>query len=72
MLGPRLAEARGAARGADAAAVFEANLRAQLTVWGAGGVDGDSEVSDYANREWGGLVGSFYAPRWDAVTMPSA
>ena len=64
MLGPRLAEARGAARNdADAAALFEANLRTQLTVWGAGGDDGDSEVSDYANREWGGLIGSFYAPR---------
>ena len=64
MLGPRLAEARAAARVAAAsAALFEANLRTQLTVWGTGGVDGDSEVSDYANREWGGLVSSFYVPR---------
>ena len=63
MLGPRLAQARAAARGPDAAALFEANLRTQLMVWGAGGVDGDSEVSDYANREWGGLISSFYVPR---------
>jgi hypothetical protein len=63
MLGPRLAEARATAQGSEAEALFEANLRRQLTVWGTGGADGDSEVSDYANREWGGLLSSFYAPR---------
>ena len=66
MLGSRLAEARKAARGTGAVGLFKVNLRTQLTVWGAGGVDGDSEVSDYANREWGGLISGFYAPRWDA------
>ncbi len=23
-----------------------------------------SQVSDYANKEWSGLISSFYAPRW--------
>ncbi len=35
MLGPRLAEARAAARGAEAAALFEANLRTQVATFTA-------------------------------------
>ena len=64
MLGPHLAEARGATRGSEDKALFEANMRTQLTVWGTGGANGDSEVSDYANREWSGLLSSFYVPRY--------
>ena len=63
LLGPRLLEARAAARSPSEAALYERNVRTQLTIWGTGGPDGDSEVGDYANKEWGGLMRSFYVPR---------
>ncbi|KAI8466868.1 MAG: tim-barrel domain-containing protein [Monoraphidium minutum] len=81
MLGPRLAAARafadvegkdeggedgGAERRRGLALLYEWNLRLQLTIWGTSDAAGDSEVSDYANKEWAGLVGGFYAPRWRA------
>lgn len=66
--GPRLAEARAAGTSAgegapssEEADLCERNLRLQLTQWGAGqGVEGDSEIHDYANKEWAGLVGGYY------------
>lgn len=46
---------------------YEWNLRTQLTIWGTSDAPGgDSEVSDYANKQWAGLVSGFYAPRWAA------
>ena len=39
---------------------FERNARTIITVWG------DSYyLSDYANRDWDGLVETFYKPRWE-------
>ncbi|KAF8069596.1 hypothetical protein HT031_001713 [Scenedesmus sp. PABB004] len=64
------AEDRGEAGGAGAegraalAGLYERNLRMQLTIWGTSSAAGDSEVSDYANKEWAGLISGFYAPRW--------
>ena len=34
----------------------------QITIWGTGN-DGNSEVHDYANKEWAGLLRSFYKGR---------
>jgi hypothetical protein len=48
------------------AALYDWNMRTQLTIWGTSAVAGDSEVSDYANKEWSGLIASFYLPRWQA------
>jgi len=45
---------------------YEWNLRTQLTIWGTSAAAGDSEVSDYANKEWNGLISTFYLPRWQA------
>ncbi|CAO2647564.1 Nn.00g084860.m01.CDS01 [Neocucurbitaria sp. VM-36] len=39
---------------------YEYNARNQLTLWGPGG-----EISDYASKSWGGLVGDYYLPRWE-------
>jgi hypothetical protein len=50
----------------DLARIYEWNLRTQLTIWGTSAAAGDSEVSDYANKEWNGLISSFYLPRWQA------
>lgn len=40
--------------------MFEFNARNQLTLWGPKG-----EVLDYAGKQWGGMVGDFFAKRWD-------
>lgn len=38
---------------------FEYNARNQITLWGPEG-----EIQDYASRQWSGLVGDYYAHRW--------
>ncbi|CAG8940203.1 unnamed protein product [Penicillium salamii] len=40
-------------------AYFEYNARNQVTLWGPNG-----EISDYASKQWGGLMSSYYVPRW--------
>lgn len=41
------------------AALYEYNARNQITLWGPTG-----EITDYASRQWGGLIGSYYLRRW--------
>lgn len=43
----------------NAADFFEYNARNQITLWGPSG-----EIEDYASKQWAGLVGPYYAPRW--------
>ncbi|KAL1296494.1 hypothetical protein AAFC00_000006 [Neodothiora populina] len=43
----------------DIAALYEYNARNQITLWGPTG-----QISDYASKQWGGLVKSYYIPRW--------
>jgi len=44
---------------------LEFNGRNQLTLWGPTG-----QINDYAKKEWGGLVRSYYKKRWElAVEM---
>jgi hypothetical protein len=81
LLGPALQRARAYAASSSAdsavddvqqqqlAALYEWNLRTQLTIWGTSNAAGDSEVSDYASKEWSGLIASFYLPRWRAWLM---
>lgn len=65
LLGRWLADARS--WGADAAEAdrLEHDARTLLSVWGtrSGAAAG---LTDYANREWAGLVSTYYAPRWRA------
>ena len=63
LLGPRIAEARAAGHTCEESDLYEWNLRTQLRVWGTS-PRGGSEVEDYANREWAGLISSYYRPRW--------
>ncbi|KAF2091731.1 glycoside hydrolase family 89 protein [Saccharata proteae CBS 121410] len=44
---------------AAAVALFEFDARNLVTLWGP-----DGELSDYASREWSGLVGGYYGERW--------
>ncbi|EIE20595.1 hypothetical protein COCSUDRAFT_37819 [Coccomyxa subellipsoidea C-169] len=63
LLGPKLEEASSAGHTEAEARLYEWNLRKQLTVWGTSDTGG-SEIEDYANREWAGLISSYYKPRW--------
>ena len=48
----------GLGRFADPASVIE-DLRGLVTYWG-----GDGTLLEYANREWNGLLATYYRPRW--------
>lgn len=63
MLGPWLADARATGKDSAEAGNLEHDARSLLTVWGhrAGF---DAGLGDYANREWAGLIDTYYAPRW--------
>lgn len=41
------------------ATFYEYDARNQITLWGPHG-----EINDYASKSWGGLVSSYYVPRW--------
>ena len=41
---------------------LEYNARNQLTLWGPTG-----QIADYAKKEWGGLVRSYYRPRYELL-----
>ncbi|WP_143307085.1 alpha-N-acetylglucosaminidase [Chitinophaga vietnamensis] len=47
------------------------NARTQITYWGPD--NPDTELHEYANKEWGGLFREYYIPRWkkfiDALKM---
>lgn len=43
---------------------YEKNARTLLTIWGPPG----KQLNDYANRQWSGLMKSFYRERWRLFT----
>lgn len=42
--------------------IFIVNGKSLITVWGE--PESEPSIFDYAWREWGGLIGKFYIPRW--------
>jgi len=61
MLGPWLKKAKElAAEHPEDEKLFLFNARNQLTLWGPRG-----EISDYASKQWNGLIGTYYKPRWE-------
>ena len=50
----------------DERALYEKNARMLLTTWGDYAQCERGGLHDYANREWNGLLSSFYYPRWKA------
>jgi len=40
---------------------FEREAKLQITLWGGK----DALLHDYANKQWSGLIKSFYKPRWE-------
>lgn len=61
-LGSWLESARASARKSDlsAADYYEYSARNLITLWGPNG-----EISDSACKQWGGLVSTYYVPRWE-------
>lgn len=55
-----LSSSRSSAPSPSSQGFFEYNARNQITLWGP-----DGEISDYASKSWGGLVGGYYGPRWE-------
>lgn len=39
------------------------NAKEQITIWGPD-TNSETDLHDYANREWSGLIRTFYLPRW--------
>ena len=58
-LGDWIRDARAWGRSAAERDYYEMNARTLITVWGD-----TYELSDYANRDWDGLVETFYKVRW--------
>ena len=61
LVGKWIADARKWGADAAEADFFETNARNLLTSWG----DRGNLLTDYADRSWAGLVGTYYKPRWE-------
>ncbi|MFI3295562.1 MAG: alpha-N-acetylglucosaminidase [Rikenellaceae bacterium] len=59
-VGTYLDEARSKAHDDEFADLCELNLRQLIGTW----TENSSQVRDYAHREWGGVIGDYYYPRW--------
>ncbi|MTD43627.1 hypothetical protein GKE82_04735 [Conexibacter sp. W3-3-2] len=68
LLGPWIAAARSWAESDAEAADLEFDARSILTIWAqrAGSVFDNVRIDDYANRDWAGMTGGYYRPRWAA------
>ncbi|MCC9168428.1 alpha-N-acetylglucosaminidase [Pontibacter harenae] len=60
LLGKWLNAAKAWGTTAEEKKLYEKNARNLLTLWG----DKDSKLSEYANRQWSGLLNGYYRPRW--------
>ncbi|AOW11179.1 alpha-N-acetylglucosaminidase [Flavobacterium gilvum] len=45
------------------------NAKMQITYWGPD--NSDTNLHEYANKEWSGLMGHFYLPRWELFVTRS-
>jgi len=59
LVGQWIATALSWAHTAEQADWLEYNARNQITLWGPSG-----QINDYASKQWGGLIGSYYYSRW--------
>lgn len=69
MAGTWIARARQAAAEIDGAteadfALFDRNARLLITTWGDKRAANQGGLHDYSNRAWGGLLETYYLPRW--------
>ena len=59
LLGSWIESARALGQNDHDKKLLEYNARNQITLWGPKG-----NVLDYANKNWGGMIGSYYVDRW--------
>lgn len=45
--------------------LYEINAKSLITTWGSYKQCETGGLRDYSNRQWSGLVGDFYKPRWE-------
>lgn len=60
LLGKWLDSAKSLGTTPEEVKLYEYNARNQITLWGPTG-----NINDYANKQWSGLVGAYYKPRWE-------
>ena len=60
LLGKWIADARACGLDEREKDLYELNARDIITLWG----DKESELHEYSNRQWAGLIKNFYKPRW--------
>lgn len=60
LLGKWISDARKWGTTTEEQNLYEFNARDLITLWG----DKDNILHEYSNRQWSGLVSSFYKPRW--------
>lgn len=65
-LGTWIERARALGKNEEEKALYEKNARMLLTTWGDRAQCENGGLHDYANREWNGLLASYYYPRWSA------
>jgi alpha-N-acetylglucosaminidase len=61
MLGKWIDDAKSWAANKNEQSYYERNARTILTVWGGG------SLTDYAGRQWNGLLRDYYLPRWQIL-----
>ncbi|MCF3119464.1 alpha-N-acetylglucosaminidase [Streptomyces arenae] len=64
LLGPWVAAARRMGTSEPERAEFERTAKVLITLWGGRATSDPGRLHDYGNREWHGLMGDFYVPRW--------
>ena len=62
LLGKWINEARACGTNENEKNLYELNARNLITLRG----DKESELSEYSNRQWAGLIKDYYTPRWVA------
>jgi len=60
LLGKWINDARNWGKTTEEQNLYEFNARDLVTLWG----DKDNTLHEYSNRQWSGLMSSFYKPRW--------
>ena len=67
LLGRWVEQAKALATNADdfTRDLYEFNAKALVTTWGSYNQAESGGLKDYSNRQWSGLIGDFYQPRWE-------
>ncbi|MEU1016609.1 alpha-N-acetylglucosaminidase [Streptomyces sp. NPDC005898] len=64
LLGPWIEAARRMGTSEAERAEFERTAKVLITTWGGRATADGGKLHEYGNREWHGLLGDFYLPRW--------